>query len=300
MSLKSGTKKISQDELRRIMSEQKKKLVQTVKKIDSPLAKYKSDGTLMCILCNTVVLSEAVWNVHINAKQHKDNITKKKQQQQELEYKAQLAAVTSSIKRPPPAVAETPQPPKKLKSILKNAAQPRLPDGFFESENKNSIAAPTAVVSNETEPTEEEETEMETEESEESKSTPQPDVKDNPLPEGFFDDPVMDAKARHVEYKDPIQEEWERFQKEMKEETSVSAQIIEDDQEEATAERQIQEIDEQMRNWSRVLDLELKKEKVKTEAVKSANEGMQEASTEDDDEEDFDEFLDWRAKKSFK
>lgn len=298
MSMKSGTKKISQDELRRIMSEQKKKLMQTAKKIDSPLAKYKSDGTLMCILCNTVVNSEAVWNIHINAKLHKENITKKKQQQQEFEYKSQLAAVTSINKRPPQTVEETPQPPKKLKGILKNAAQPRLPDGFFESEKKNSLAAPTAV-SNETDPVEEEETEMDTE-SEESKNNPQPDVKDNPLPEGFFDDPVMDAKARHVEYKDPIQEEWERFQKEMKEETSVSAQIIEDDQEEATAERQIQEIDEQMRNWSRVLDLELKKEKVKAEGVKSANEGMQEASTEDDDEEDFDEFLDWRAKKSFK
>lgn len=58
-------------------------------------------------------------------------------------------------------------------------------------------------------------------------------------------------KARNVEYKDPIQEEWEKFQKEIKEETTVSTQIIEDDQEEATAERQIQEIDEQLRNWTR-------------------------------------------------
>lgn len=300
MSVKSGTKKISQDELRRIMSEQKKKLLQTVRKIDSPLAKYKNDGTLMCILCNTVVRSEAVWNVHINAKQHKENITKKKeQQQQELLYKSQAEVVNSINKRPPSTVAETPQPPKKLKSILKNAPQPRLPDGFFDSQNKTSIVAQTAV-SNETEPMEEEETEKDVE-SEEEKDASQPEVKDNPLPEGFFDDPVMDAKARNVEYKDPIQEEWERFQKEMKEETSVSAQIIEDDQEEATAERQIQEIDEQMRNWSRVLDLELKKEKVKAEAVKSASESMQDALTEDDEEEeDFDEFLDWRAKKSFK
>lgn len=300
MSVKSGTKKISQDELRRIMSEQKKKLLQTVKKIDSPLAKYKNDGTLMCILCNTVVRSEAVWNVHINAKQHKENITKKKeQQQQELLYKSQAEVVNNINKRPPPTVAETPQPPKKLKSILKNAPQPRLPDGFFDSQNKTSVVAQTAV-SNETEPMEEEETEKDVE-SEEDKDASQPEVKDNPLPEGFFDDPVMDAKARNVEYKDPIQEEWERFQKEMKEETSVSAQIIEDDQEEATAERQIQEIDEQMRNWSRVLDLELKKEKVKAEAVKSASESMQDALTEDDEEEeDFDEFLDWRAKKSFK
>lgn len=60
-------------------------------------------------------------------------------------------------------------------------------------------------------------------------------------------------QARNVEYKDPIQEEWEKFQKEIKEETTVSTQIIQDDQEEATAERQIQEIDEQLRNWTRYI-----------------------------------------------
>ncbi|XP_054283961.1 zinc finger protein 830-like [Macrosteles quadrilineatus] len=123
------------------------------------------------------------------------------------------------------------------------------------------------------------------------------DSKD-PLPEGFFDDPIMDAKARNVEYKDPIQEEWEKFQKEIKEETSVSTQIIEDDQEEATTERQIQEIDEQLRNWSRVLDLEKKKETVQAVATKGSSENAREDAS--DDEEDFDEFLDWRAKKSFK
>lgn len=31
--------------------------------------------------------------------------------------------------------------------------------------------------------------------SEEDTGAPQPEVKDNPLPEGFFDDPVMDAKV---------------------------------------------------------------------------------------------------------
>ena len=43
------------------------------------------------------------------------------------------------------------------------------------------------------------------------------------LPEGFFDDPKMDAKVRHVEYKDPMTEEWERFQKSIAKETDVCA-----------------------------------------------------------------------------
>ena len=41
------------------------------------------------------------------------------------------------------------------------------------------------------------------------------------LPEGFFDDPKMDAKARKVEYKDPMTEEWEKFQKTIQKEDDV-------------------------------------------------------------------------------
>ncbi len=41
------------------------------------------------------------------------------------------------------------------------------------------------------------------------------------LPEGFFDDPKKDAKARMVDYKDPLNEEWERFQKSIQKENDV-------------------------------------------------------------------------------
>lgn len=58
-------------------------------------------------------------------------------------------------------------------------------------------------------------------------------------------------QARHLEYKNPIDEEWEKFQKEIKAVDTQSAEIIAEDQEEATTERQIDEIEEQMRNWSR-------------------------------------------------
>lgn len=50
--------------------------------------------------------------------------------------------------------------------------------------------------------------------------------------------------------------------------------------------------------FHRVLDLEKKKETVHAVSVKSSHDkGVQESSEDDDD---FDEFLDWRAKKSFK
>lgn len=76
-------------------------------------------------------------------------------------------------------------------------------------------------------------------------------VVDETLPEGFFDDPVKDAKARNLEYKNPIEEEFEKFKKEIKEAEDHSMVIITDEQEESTAERQIDEIDAQIKNWSR-------------------------------------------------
>ncbi|XP_029673953.1 zinc finger protein 830-like [Formica exsecta] len=104
-------------------------------------------------------------------------------------------------------------------------------------------------------------------------------------------------KVRNVEYKDPIEEEWEKFQKEIKEETAQSAQIIADDQEEATTERQLDEIEEQIRHWSRVIDLAKHMEQVQGTDRKQENIDDDVLSS---DEAEFEEFLDWRAKNSYK
>jgi zinc finger protein 830 len=102
--------------------------------------------------------------------------------------------------------------------------------------------------------------------------------------------------VRQIEFKDPVEEEWEKFQKEIHDEVLVSTAIQEEDQEEATAERQLEEIEEQMINWNRVLQLEQKKEVVirKLQAARTS------APTKDDessgDEADLDELFDWRSK----
>lgn len=75
-----------------------------------------------------------------------------------------------------------------------------------------------------------------------------------------------------------------------------------------TTGRQMDEIDEQMRIWSRVLDLEKKKEAVVEKVKGSKSEPMMEDNgkeTSDDSDDanediDIDEYLDWRAKKSHK
>ena len=228
MSLK---RKLTQTDLRKAMSEHKKKLG-TIKKIDSPLAKYTDSGQLMCILCKSVVRSETVWPVHLNSKIHRENVTLAKTIKLETESTARTSNILP-FKRPS-SPSQDIFANKKVKGILKNSkpevqTKSDLPIDFFHNnlkpvkcasvngasmqklENEDSIAS-TADIQH-----------MEAEEEK---------VKDTNLtvlPEGFFDDPVMDAKVRNVEYKDPIEEEWEKFQKEIKEETAQSAQIIADD-----------------------------------------------------------------------
>ncbi|XP_011158108.1 zinc finger protein 830 isoform X2 [Solenopsis invicta] len=258
MSLK---RKLTQDDLRKAMNEHKKKLG-AVKKIESPLARYTDSGQLMCILCKSVIRNETVWPVHLNSKVHKDNVTLAKKTKLETESTVKTSNV-QTFKRPPSPSQNT-SANKKIKGILKNSNQPvvqvksTLPADFFDDNSKQVNVASTGMQKLENKERDSTVSAMEIQHVEEEKEKEKEKIKDiNPatLPEGFFDDPVMDAKVRNVEYKDPIEEEWEKFQKEIKEETAQSAQIIADDQEEATTERQMDEIEEQIRHWSSVCDV---------------------------------------------
>ncbi|KAG1714408.1 Zinc finger protein 830 [Nymphon striatum] len=115
------------------------------------------------------------------------------------------------------------------------------------------------------------------------------------LPEGFFDDPIVDAKVRHVEYKDAMDEEWEKFQKVISTESTVSQAIMDEDIEESKAEREIDEIDEQMHNWSRVQNLQMKKDKIANSAPPDKMDESELSLSAD--EQEYEEFLDWRSKK---
>ncbi|XP_041040360.1 zinc finger protein 830 [Carcharodon carcharias] len=120
------------------------------------------------------------------------------------------------------------------------------------------------------------------------------------LPEGFFDDPVKDAKVRKVDPpKDQMDKEWEEFQKEMRQVNTVSEAIVAEDDEEVRLDRQIEEIDEQIMCYRRIEHLRDRQETVKQ--LLTALKGRQSQGDDDvdtDEEEEFQEFLsgDWRAK----
>ncbi|CAG9764275.1 unnamed protein product [Ceutorhynchus assimilis] len=282
-TFKNSKKMVQQEQLRKMMKEHKKVLKEP-KKIESPLAKYNDLGQLTCILCKSVVRSEAVWLVHVNAKQHKQNVEVAKK------LKEKTNNFTTPLKRPlTPPLPDVPE--KKVKGILKNAKQPqpssstieisdRKPEAIKEANNakidliKNKDSKEVAV----------------------STPTGAEEMDTSALPEGFFDDPVLDAKARNQEYKDPVEVEWDKFLKEMKIVEDKSEAIIADDQDEATADRHIEEIDEQLMLLNKVLDLEKKKD----EAIELLNKLKNEPKMDEEEiDDDVDEFLDWRQKKSF-
>jgi len=126
---------------------------------------------------------------------------------------------------------------------------------------------------------------------------------DSHLPEGFFDDPVVDARARGKEYKNPEDIEWEAFKKEIAVEVTASVELAAEEQLTETTGRQLEEIDEQMRAWSRVRDIEIRKDAVDSQlnskkATLDPAPAPVQQSDEELDEADLDEFLDWRQKKT--
>lgn len=118
-TFKIAKKQYTQNDLRRLMQEQRSKNKQSAEsqcKVNSPLAKYNDSGQLMCILCKSIVRSESVWKVHINTKAHKENVEAAKK----LKEKLQTTSSSVSHKRHGEEIHQQIQeiPEKKLK--LKN------------------------------------------------------------------------------------------------------------------------------------------------------------------------------------
>lgn len=230
------------------------------------------------------------------------------QKKREQEQKSKLKALKEQQKK---VLAQQlpPSDAKPVKSILKKTSdvstfvRPTIPSGSASTKPSSSTVVPT------TQPPVSIPTATPTssltagKSSVKGKVTRQADDKEESetagLPEGFFDDPVLDAKARGVAYVDKDEEEWEQFQKEIETEMNVAQTILVEDRTEATVDRQIEEIDEQMQAWQRVNRLEKLKDKVDAKLKPTDNDNQkskQDDGGSSDDEEDVDEFVDWRKK----
>lgn len=122
------------------------------------------------------------------------------------------------------------------------------------------------------------------------------------LPVGFFDDPIRDARERNVVYKDPMEEEWTKFQKVMSGESNKAEVLVHDELVETQKEKTVEEIDEQLSSWQRVDRLQKRIEDIRSSKSKSDKKQEKEfmKDTDADGEDDFDALLDWRSKKNRK
>ncbi|KAF6098351.1 zinc finger protein 830 [Phyllostomus discolor] len=123
------------------------------------------------------------------------------------------------------------------------------------------------------------------------------------LPEGFFDDPEIDARVRKVDApKDQMDKEWDEFQKAMRQVNTISEAIVAEEDEEGRLDRQIGEIDEQIECYRRVEKLRNRQDELKNKLKEVlAIKGLQrkeEENADSDDEGELQDLLsqDWRVK----
>ncbi|XP_004624782.1 zinc finger protein 830-like [Octodon degus] len=123
------------------------------------------------------------------------------------------------------------------------------------------------------------------------------------LPEGFFDDPEVDAKVRKVDApKDQMDKEWDEFQKAMRQVSTISEAIVAEEDEEGRLDRQIGEIDEQIECYRRVEKLRNRQDEIKNKlkevlTIKELQK-KEEENADSDDEGELQDLLsqDWRVK----
>lgn len=186
-----------------------------------------------------------------------------------------------------------PVPPMGVAVLQKNAALPApvqnqteniLPADFFDSGLKSAVSHSGSIQKPERP----------------DKTVERKENTAEALPEGFFDDPVKDARVRKVDPpKDQMDKEWEEFQKEIRQVNTVSEAIVAENDEEVRLDRQIEEIDEQILCYRRVEHLRDRQESVKQLMTTLQDRQLQGDEKVDTDEEvELQEFLsgDWRAK----
>ncbi|KAL7875648.1 hypothetical protein AOLI_G00106110 [Acnodon oligacanthus] len=332
-----GKTAVSQEELRRLMRE-KQRAAERQRRVQSPFAKYTSAGRLTCALCGEHVKSEAVWQAHVLGRGHKERVGRLKEgQEQGLKRKKEEEEEQQGAGKR----AKEEKKKEQEGAGKEDKSGKGLPAGFFQSKGPAGLGLLAGQYGDDDDDDEEEEDgkgenanadpkppggaaglpadffesavpggtpskttgeeEEQAEEVEEGKGKgAKPELQ---LPEGFFDDPVRDARVRNVDTpREQMDREWEEFQKEMRLVNSASEAIVAEDDEEGRIERQIDEIDEQIECFRRVELLRAKQEAAQVRTAKqraAAEEENREAS--ENDEEDEEELLhvlsrDWRAK----
>lgn len=277
-----------------------------IKKIESPFAKYNSIGQLTCIICNQIIKSELMWSAHLNSKTHienknnlksklikepsssKSNIVNK---QKEVKEPSEAPNHTNTFKRPFPVPTS---------SILKEDDDGEELNIGKKQKLENLINKIDTVdlnLSNEVT------TEIQTETTITKSSIPDEEEEasivdlaaPSALPEGFFDDPELDAKARGVSRAEKLDAEYEEFRKIIQTEEVKSDVLIEKDDVLRDVDRDLDEVEELITRWTKIENMHQKREellaasKLRKENLKAKDQSSEDES--DDSDIDLDNVL---------
>ncbi|KAI7876668.1 hypothetical protein K492DRAFT_172344 [Lichtheimia hyalospora FSU 10163] len=175
-------------EIRRLLKQQRTER-QKEKRVEHPFAKYNEQDQLVCVVCSQVVKS--AWPAHLTSTVHKQSIArlkavKQQQQQQSLKRSAPEEPNVSSHKRPRQEEQDDIMAEEEDEEDTNN----QLPADFFDS-------APVDANDDE----EEKETTVQQQPQASSNDEDKHEVThqmEHNLPQGFFDNPDDEARARRA------------------------------------------------------------------------------------------------------
>lgn len=108
------------------------------------------------------------------------------------------------------------------------------------------------------------------------------------LPEGFFDDPDLDAKVRGQSREANLEAEYEEFKKIIQNEEFKSDLLVEKDDKLRDFERDIEEVDDLIDRWNKIENLHIRREAIKQQQTTKAKNSQKEDEKDDEDEEEVD------------
>eukprot|EP01137_Pigoraptor_chileana_P015831 Opistho-2@72205 len=240
-------------------------------RVTHKFAKYNSADQLVCVLCNSIVKSDALWAAHLQSPKHKENISSLKDGIPSAPQTAAATAGIGSDKRPrSDALQHDAAPPAK-----KPKMDTQIPTGIIPAQH-TSTRPPTAAV------------------------TPQAVTSSaggssggDALPMGFFDDPTRDWRHKDVEKAKEVQlgKEWEQFQTEVAHDEAIIQEVVREEENIEREDKDAELVHEQEQLVSRVQRLKELREAARLKPKKAV-------VAEDSGDSDIDpDSFDWRAKK---
>ncbi|CAO3614013.1 unnamed protein product [Mucor fragilis] len=238
-------------DVRRLLKKQQQER-NKVAKITHPFAKYDQASRLVCVVCNSHVKSESVWQAHLGSQVHRDNIQKLKELKQQQQQQLKRRAASPS----PPTSSAQPSESKRMRLDEEETRQDiELSQDESDQEQEDEEMGLPADFFDKQEEEEEKEQDIPKEVEETSAANDNKDS--NSLPSGFFDDPEEEARVQGTlapedQAKADLEKDVDMFNEAMMDVTEESKQVQEEDDETFWEERHLDITLEQAKFDSRV------------------------------------------------